>query len=196
MRFNSKVKEGVAGCSTDRRRRFQVPPDRRRRSGRGRATRRRLVQFPHGDIAAQFADRRGSIPNGKTMVLGDIVLLRPSENAMGRVELLLDSRQAEAADRVEPPVGRFLLGRIMAGGLHGLKRAARPRQLRCGPVHCRQDLARLGPQSAQRWQIDVPAGQRTQIRMHLEDSRQNGRTGDNPNAHRAARAAIEVIYLN
>ncbi len=131
--------------------------------------------FRMGTLQHSSPTVEASIPNGKTMVLGDIVLLRPSENAMGRVELLLDSRQAEAADRVEPPVGRFLLGRIMAGGLYGLKVALPDRaNYDAGLFTAGKIWLVWGRNPRQRWQIDVPAGQRTQIRMHLEDSDKMG----------------------
>ena len=127
-------------------------------------------RFRIGSLPPRLAADPGTVPAKALSVLGDIVRLRPSEKAMGRVELFLESRQAEAADRVGPPLGRFHLGRITAGGPMDCKWCSptTPTTMRVCSLPAKSGSFGTAIRGSA-WQIDVPAGQKTRIHLRLEN---------------------------
>lgn len=109
-----------------------------------------------------------SFGEGPMIVLGDIVLLRPGREGMGRLELFLDTQQMNKADIGGTPRNRFLLGPITAGGLYGTAISL--------PENTSYDAGSFAPglmwivwghRPAKRWQVDLSAGKTTRVQMQL-----------------------------
>ena len=111
-----------------------------------------------------------SIPFHKRTVLGDIVLLRAAPEQTGQLHIAWDIRP-KAAQSHESGDSDFPWGRIMAGGPYGL-----PVKLRPGPgFNAGQVLSGAiwivwTANPRRRWQVDVPAGQKTEVRFRLDRS--------------------------
>ena len=125
----------------------------------------RIGTLKHGSPTIE-----ASIPLRRTTVLGDVVLLRPAPERTGRLHIAWDARRAKVAPPSESVESEFLLGRITAGGPYGFRVTVQPGpglnagQLSSGAVW----ICLGGPTRGRRWQIDVPAGQKTEVRLHLD----------------------------
>jgi hypothetical protein len=126
----------------------------------------RIGALQHGSPTIE-----ASIPFRRTTVLGDVVLLRPAPERTGQLHIAWDIRRKKVANSPASVDSDFLLGRITAGGLYGLSVKLRPGagfdagQLLSGPIWI---VWAANPR--RRWQIDVPAGQKTEARFRLDRS--------------------------
>lgn len=130
-----------------------------------------LCRFRIGSLRHASPQIEAEIPVRTVTALGDIVLLRPDEGAMGRLELFLDTHQANKTKSVNRLQNHFLVGPITAGGQFGM-----PVSL---PDNDWYNAGLFAPgkiwivwraHQRTRWQVDISAGETTQVTCSVEPS--------------------------